>query len=148
MLRSMGSQRAGYDWVTELNWIEQAHLVMILIHTGKQNSLKIGLPLEKIRNTAVIKLFFSLFFLPQWTHYHFLFIAPPRTPRPAEYLFCKGLNCKSEGLGLNQGSVVKSPGDTVLRKLSELLVDICKMQMTMPTSWGWHCLRIIRRDMM
>ena len=32
MLQSMGSQRVGYDWVTELNWTELKNTFNILIH--------------------------------------------------------------------------------------------------------------------
>ena len=40
MLRFMGSQRVGYEWVTELNWTEQVCKMMLSIHSHHGNAIK------------------------------------------------------------------------------------------------------------
>ena len=35
VLQSMGSQRAGHNWVTELNWVQPVHVISLELHFAK-----------------------------------------------------------------------------------------------------------------
>lgn len=72
------------------------------------------------------------------------YLRHPRMPRFAEDLFPRAQNCESGSQEAWGGTkAVQSSHCVILcRGNSELQCFICKMQMAMPASQGWGCLKI------